>query len=149
MYKKILVPLDGSKRAEVILPHVINLSQKFGSSVILLQVLEPDFVMDGPEVLHASDYAASFARKRGQIETYLSKHQKDLIVQDIEAEIRIGQGPVVESIINQAIDEDVDLVALVSHGRTGLGQVFYGSIAAGILHRVDRPLLLIRSLEQK
>ena len=149
MYKKILVPLDGSKRAEVILPHVVSLSQKFGSTVILFQVLEPEFVLDGPEVQHASDYAASFAHKRDQTEAYLGKHQQTLIEQGIETVTRLGQGPVVEGIINEAIDEDVDLVALVSHGRTGLGQVFYGSIAAGILHRVDRPLLLIRSLDQK
>jgi nucleotide-binding universal stress UspA family protein len=39
----------------------------------------------------------------------------------------------------------VDLIALASHGRGGLARVFYGSVAAGLLHRVDRPLLIIRS----
>jgi len=41
--------------------------------------------------------------------------------------------------------EGADLIAMASHGRTGLARVFYGSVAAGILHKVDRPLLLIRS----
>ena len=38
-----------------------------------------------------------------------------------------------------------DLIAMASHGRTGMSQVFYGSVAAGVLHRVDRPLLLVRA----
>ncbi len=41
--------------------------------------------------------------------------------------------------------EDADLIAIASHGRTGLAQVFYGSVAAGVLQRIDRPLLLIRA----
>jgi len=52
---------------------------------------------------------------------------------------------VVEGIINMAAREGVDLIALASHGRSGLSRVFYGSVAAGLLHRVDRPLLIIRS----
>jgi nucleotide-binding universal stress UspA family protein len=51
----------------------------------------------------------------------------------------------VEEIINRAERSKVDLIAMASHGRTGLSRVFYGSVAAGILHKVDRPLFLIRS----
>ena len=53
--------------------------------------------------------------------------------------------PFVEAIIKTAEREKADLIALTSHGRTGLSRVFYGSVAAGVLHRIDRPLLLIRS----
>jgi nucleotide-binding universal stress UspA family protein len=59
----------------------------------------------------------------------------------------VTYGPVVEGIINLAEKEGVDLIALASHGRGGLSRVFYGSVAAGLLHRVDRPLLIIRSRE--
>ena len=54
-------------------------------------------------------------------------------------------GPVVEAIIKAAEREKTDLMAFAGHGRNGLYRVFYGSVAAGILHRIDRPLLLIRS----
>jgi nucleotide-binding universal stress UspA family protein len=47
--------------------------------------------------------------------------------------------------LHAADDEDADLICMGSHGRSGLSRVFYGSVAAGVLHRVDRPLLLIRS----
>jgi nucleotide-binding universal stress UspA family protein len=52
---------------------------------------------------------------------------------------------VVEKIISMAAQEGVDLIAPAGHGRGGLSRVFYGSVAAGLLHRVDRPLLVIRS----
>ena len=54
-------------------------------------------------------------------------------------------GPVVKEILDFAEEEKVDLIALSSHGRTGLSRLFYGSVAAGILHQVDRPLLVIRA----
>jgi nucleotide-binding universal stress UspA family protein len=52
---------------------------------------------------------------------------------------------VVEAILKAAEQENVDLIAMSSHGRSGLSRVFYGSVAAGLLQRIDRPLLIIRS----
>jgi nucleotide-binding universal stress UspA family protein len=62
---------------------------------------------------------------------------------------RVVYGPVVEAILTTANREKADLIAIASHGRTGLAQVFYGSVAAGVLHRIDRPLLLIRSQQSE
>ena len=61
-------------------------------------------------------------------------------------DICVANGPIVERIIDVAGGEDADLIAIASHGRTGLSRVFYGSVAAGLLHRIDRPLLIIRSV---
>ena len=63
----------------------------------------------------------------------------------IEAKSVVESGPVVSVILDVAEREKADLVAMASHGRTGLSRVFYGSVAAGILHKADRPLLLIRA----
>jgi len=63
--------------------------------------------------------------------------------------MRVVHGPVVEAIINAAQSEGADLIALASHGRSGLSWVFYGSVAAGVFHRINRPLLLIRSLDRQ
>ncbi len=54
-------------------------------------------------------------------------------------------GDVVKTILGVAQGWDADLIAVASHGRTGLERVFYGSVAAGVLHQVDRPLLLNRA----
>jgi hypothetical protein len=53
--------------------------------------------------------------------------------------------PLDGSVRAEKILSHVDLIALASHGRTGAARVFYGSVAAGVLHRVDRPLLIIRA----
>ncbi len=53
----------------------------------------------------------------------------------------------VAEIIRTANTENVDLIAMASHGRGGLSRVFYGSVVTGVLQRIDRPLLKIRALE--
>jgi nucleotide-binding universal stress UspA family protein len=144
MYKTILVPLDGSKRSEAILPHVEELARRYAARIIFLQVVEPVLMYTGryglvtvadEETKQLADEAAA----------YVAAQAAALIEKGIEAVGRSVYGRVVETIIQTAEAENVDLIALASHGRTGLPQVFYGSIAAGILHRIDRPLLLIRS----
>lgn len=148
MYNKILVPLDGSKRAERILPHVENLAAHAGSQLIFLQIVEPPPLIVGPEgdmTLHQQD----IDRWVKEAEDYLAATQGKFQQKGIDTRTHVAHGPVVEGIINAAEREEVDLVALASHGRSGLSQVFYGSIAAGVLHRIDRPLLLIRSHDEE
>jgi len=144
MYKTILVPLDGSKRAEAILSHIEELSTLYHARVIFLQVVEPPPLIVGPEgdiALHQRE----IERWAKQAESYLSALQGEFQTKGINTKKHVINGPVVEAIIKVAEQEGADLIALASHGRSGLLQVFYGSVAAGVLHRIDRPLLLIRS----
>ena len=146
MYNTILVPLDGSKRAEAILPHVENLAQCYGAKVIFLQVVQPSqLVVVGPGMVYPSLDQAEFELELKEAQAYLAARQGEFREKGIEARTQVAHGPIVEEIINAADRENVDLIAMASHGRTGLARVFYGSVAAGLLHRVDRPLLLIRS----
>jgi nucleotide-binding universal stress UspA family protein len=143
MYKKILAPLDGSKRAETILPHVEDLATRYRGRVVFLQVIEII------EPLAAAEFAFStkenYDALRKQAEAYLSGIKGEFREKGIDASIRLAHGPVVEAIIEVAEQENAGLIAIASHGRTGLSRVFYGSVSAGVLHRIDRPLLLIRS----
>jgi nucleotide-binding universal stress UspA family protein len=145
VYNSILVPLDGSKRAEAILPHVENLAQRYNAKVTFLQVVEPAPVVVGPEAAYTVLHQHELAERTSQAESYLAARQGEFREKGIEAWTRVVYGPVVEAIIDAAEAEDADLIAIASHGRSGLSRVFYGSVAAGVLHRVDRPLLLIRS----
>ena len=144
MYHKILVPLDGSKRAEKILPHVEELALRFKAKVIFLHVIEYRAVPTSEgEFINLT--AQEFDQVKKQAETHLAGIQGEFREKKIESQSRVIFGSVVEGIINIAALESVDLIALASHGRGGLARVFYGSVAAGLLHRVDRPLLIIRS----
>ena len=145
MYHTILVPLDGSKRAEAILPHLEELARRYEAKVIFLQVIEPVPLVGGPEIVDMRQYEAVFEEQTRQVEVYLDGLKGEFSKKGIESRVLTAQGPVVEAIINVAQRENVDLIAIASHGRSGISRVFYGSVAAGVLHRVDRPLLLVRS----
>jgi nucleotide-binding universal stress UspA family protein len=144
VYKKILVLLDGSKRAETILPYVEDMALARDSTVILLQVIEPSATMVAPYDM-AHYYDAGLAEKWiEEARDYLDSVQRDFRQKGIRTETLIAQGPVVKSILDVAEQENAELIAMASHGRTGLASVFYGSKAAGVLQQIDRPLLLVR-----
>ena len=148
MYKTILVPLDGSKRAERILPYVEELALKFGAKLILLQVIEPSVVLAAPyDMGHYYD-VNQIERLSDEAKGYLNSVRTELEMKGITSETLVDNGPVVTCILEEAIRKDVDLIAMASHGRSGLARAFYGSVAAGILHQADRPLLLIRAQEE-
>jgi nucleotide-binding universal stress UspA family protein len=146
MYERILVPLDGSDRAEAILPHVEQLACQFGSTVIFLQVVErvvAAFMTPDPQT--ADFIRLAEETQEQEASAYLDARCGEFREDNIKAETRIERGPVVATIVEVAQKEHADLIAMASHGRTGLSHVFYGSVAAGVLHRADRPLLVVRS----
>jgi nucleotide-binding universal stress UspA family protein len=145
MYKSILVPLDGSKRAESILSHVEGLARCLNAEVILLRVYKTDF-SQVDDYGHAPEfYDAIRARCKDEILAYLTGVQKWLLGKGFQVRVLAEEGQVVDTILSVAESESADLIAMSSHGRTGLARMFYGSVAAGVLHQVDRPLLIIRS----
>ncbi len=148
MYRKILVPLDGSKRAEKILPHVAEMAKRYNAKVIFLHVIEYKAITTTEGAfINLSDQEFDQAKKQAEI--LLDGIQEEFLQKNIESQTFVIYGPVVEGIIRLAAQEGADLIALASHGRGGLSRVFYGSVAAGLLHRVDRPLFIIRSRLEK
>jgi nucleotide-binding universal stress UspA family protein len=152
MYQTLLVPLDGSPRAESILPHVEDLALKFKSKVIFLQVVEPPLQFVNPSLYETTiqtdiihEYLVDFKRKKEEITAYLAGIQAGFQKKGIDTGVLVEQGLAVETIISVAQRENADLIAIASHGRTGLSRVFYGSVAAGIMHKIDRPILIIRA----
>lgn len=147
MYRKMLVPLDGSKRAESILSHVEKLALQFESEVLLLTVITPEVLFRGsPDMMLDIPYAQENLELRIQeAETYLSGVEGEFRAKGISSRSTVEVGTVVSTIIDLAEKEGADLIAMASHGRSGLSHVFYGSVAAGVLNRVRRPLLLVRA----
>jgi nucleotide-binding universal stress UspA family protein len=80
-----------------------------------------------------------------KVNSYLNGVRARLLEKNIETHTRVVSGIPLEVICQTAEKENVDLIALASHGRTGAARFFYGSVATGVLNRVDRPLLMIRS----
>jgi nucleotide-binding universal stress UspA family protein len=146
VFKSILVPLDGSPLAERALPAALALGQKFGSQIILLRVLDipvPTPPTSRPEVTigwvrearqHAHQEAAS----------YLEAVQGELDRQGIKTKILLRDTAPAEDILDVAGAEDIDLIVMSSHGRSGLARWTFGSVAEKVARHSPCPVLLIR-----
>ena len=147
MYNNILVPLDGSHRAERILPFVQELAQKFNSRITLLQVVDLNLSLSLPYETMAYSMAADAERRVKEAEGYLRSLEGSFTCQGLGCRTVVESGAIVDTILEVAQRVNADLIAMASHGRTGLGRVFYGSVASGVLQKADRPLLLVRADE--
>ena len=119
-------------------------------TIILLQVVEVKIGPEGVEFMPMAGGSVelmvrSLEENRKLTEAYLSKVKSRLQSKGVDVKVQVAFGSVVDKIISVAQRENVDLIAMASHGRTGAACVFYGCVAAGVLHRIDRPLLIIRS----
>ena len=148
MYQKILVPLDGSNRAEKILPHVEALAVQNQATVTLLQIVPPaGDILTAGVITPLRDQLDS---EKKLAESYLNSIRAGLQAKQIETRTRVVvSGQVADAIVKIADEEKINLVAMSSHGHSGLSRVFYGSVAASLLHQIDRPLLIIRSRKVK
>jgi nucleotide-binding universal stress UspA family protein len=149
MYKTILVPVDGSELAEAILPHVEELATLSGASIIFLNVVELPHIIpqDKGDSYAALPHvtAADVDRQVREAKHYLDGLTAREADKGIAARGLVEHGPVVATILRLAAEESADLIAMASHGRGGLADVYYGSVAAGVLQRIDRPLLIVRA----
>jgi nucleotide-binding universal stress UspA family protein len=145
MYKKILVPLDGSKLAETALPHAESLAAQYGAELLLLSIVTPPAITTGRGVEALKVFETEIESLVQETEDYLKQLRNKLNARNIACETVVKFEPVVRSIVETANEAAVDLVIIASHGRSGLGRVFFGSVAAGVLNRIEQPLMVIRS----
>jgi nucleotide-binding universal stress UspA family protein len=141
--QRILVPLDGSPVAEQILPPVTTMAQALGAELILFHV----------PVAHVSGWMTDewYFPIQGVIDTaeedaqvYLSTVAGRLEEQGLDVAAATAMGPVASCIVEYAEDKQVDLIAMCTHGRTGLTRWALGSVADRVLRAGGTPILLVR-----
>ena len=157
MYKHILVPLDGSPLAEQVLPHVDTLAIKFGSSVTLVRTIPsreeiialetPMNLRPGPEVF--MDPTPIIQAEQEEAESYLVALAKRLNSQGILVQYQHPEGPPAEVIVELAQQLQIDLIAMTTHGRSGLERVILGSVAEAVVRNAPCPVLLVRVHEAR
>jgi nucleotide-binding universal stress UspA family protein len=145
MYQTILVPVDGSRRAEAILSHVEHLAKRDSARVVFLKVEEEPIMLDRDEVIDIDKYHGDFEKQKERSQTYLAGLKTQFGRHGIQADTRLAYGSVVKAILKAAADTGTDLIAMATHGISGLARVSYGSVAAGVLQAAELPILLIRS----
>lgn len=138
MYQSILVPLDGSATAEAILPEIENLAKGMGARIIVTRVC-PSIRLSEPMV------AEDLTSTSEQAEQYLSEMKSSLNGKGLDAETHLCYGDAAYEIIDLSNRLSVDLIAMSTHGRSGIGRWLLGSIAEKVVRHSSRPVLLVRA----
>ena len=141
MYKKILVPLDGSELAKKALDHAEKLAETFDAEIILLQVVPFMLVCGAPELV--TPFVVDGKRKEAA-ERYLTDLTEELKKRgfDVTAKVKTGMQVAVE-IIDFAKESGVDLIVMCTHGHSGITLWVLGSVSHKVLTRAETPILLI------
>jgi nucleotide-binding universal stress UspA family protein len=146
MYRRILVPLDGSTLAENVVPYARLLGRALKASIELLRVTEPV----PPEVgdILKGKYPHEIAGGlQHQARQYLDKLTPSTSRGGIKVTCRVEEGSPAEVIVNAAEAQPATLVAMSTHGRSGVTRWVLGSVTDKVLHATTNPLLIIRPQE--
>jgi len=143
MYKKILVPLDGSELAKPALVQTEILAKRFDSEIILFQVVPFMPIYGSPELVTP---LIVDEKQKEAAERYLVNLSEELKKKGFKATavVRTGQQVAVE-IIDFAKESGANLIVMCTHGRSGISRWVLGSVALKVLTRAETPILLIRS----
>jgi len=143
MYRKILVPLDGSKVAESVLPHAKALAYSEGAELILLTVgANPtmDFAFSDPGLAQEA-----IEEQEERSKKYIVGIENELKAAGFKTSTQLRIGSVADVILGVAEELEVDVIAMSTHGRTGPARWLLGSIAERVVHSSKMPVLLIRA----
>ncbi len=147
MFKKIIVPLDGSEMAERALSKATELSTALNTPLVLVRVV------DTASIVRLSGVGTGVGMDYGMVPEIIGEEQEDskvyleAIVKRVESQGitvsgEIKQGQIAPSIVDSASPDD--LIVIASHGRTGVQRWFLGSVAEDVIRRAHCPVLLIR-----
>ena len=139
MFTRILVPLDGSRLAEAVLPAACYLGECLGATLVLFHVIE----RGGAETIHGQHHLAQASEARA----YLGRLAARLTDRGLTVEQDLhepAEGDVALSIIEHTQDLKADLVILCAHGHGGLRDMFIGNIAQQVLQKGRTPVFFLR-----
>lgn len=135
MLTTILVPLDGSTLAERALPYAESLARSAGARMLLLRAIQA-------HAFPGTDPADEQLKAVEAAESYLQRVASGLQTGTAIETIAFYGDPV-EAIVLEAALREASLIVMSTHGRSGLGQLLYGSVARAVLQRSSAPVLLV------
>lgn len=142
-FRKILVPLDGSELSERVVLPAVRLAEAIQAKIVLLTVIAPTSRTDQPDpvaqVVQTRSYEAGL---------YLKSVRNRFLPTTIEVETAVLSGLAANVIITYAHENDVDLVVMTTHGRSGLTRWSYGRVAEKVLRRAPCPTVILRSRQE-
>lgn len=142
MFERIMLPLDGSTLAECVLPHAVALSRATNAQLVLVCVVEP-----APKQGPAATDPLHWHLLKAETRAYLDEIAKRLGRLDLPVEAVQLEGPAAERIVEYARDNEVDLILLSSHGRSGLTGWNVSSVVQKVILRANRSVMIVRAYE--
>jgi nucleotide-binding universal stress UspA family protein len=148
MYKKIMVPLDGSQIAETVFPHLETVVKgcQVTPEVVLVQAVEPISIPVGREVSQFASFQQlqDFeSHQKKDAEKYLSEKAAYLESRGIKCRVEVITGKAGEALTAYVKKNDVDLVVMATRGRSGIKKMVLGSVAERLLRSVSVPVLMV------
>lgn len=142
MYKRVMVPLDGSRLAEGILPFILQIAGPLDLEVVLVRVVQPILspALAGAGAVVVDDVPARLREAR----EYLAPVAADLRGRGVRVTTDARHGEPVTELVAAARDAGADLIAMTTHGRSGLGRLLFGSVAEAVLRQANVPVLMMR-----
>lgn len=141
MYRKILVPLDGSTLAEAALPHAEAIAKSEGAEIILLRV--PIFPASGFFASEPSLAMKIHEQEQAEAVNYINAKMQELKKDNIKVSVVTQDGAVPDTILAVAEETHADMIAMSTHGRTGVKRWLMGSVADKVIHHAHIPVMLI------
>jgi nucleotide-binding universal stress UspA family protein len=133
MYKRILVPLDGSEVAASVLPYIADLAKRLSAGVTLLTVMAPA----RPEP------RAADTEVRAEAEALVRRQAQHLINSGVESDTVVVSGGPVQQIIGRSLDGGYDLIAIGTRGHSGIRRGLLGSVTDGVVRSSSVPVLVL------
>jgi nucleotide-binding universal stress UspA family protein len=143
MFKRMLVPLDGSPLAECVFPHVVAMADSLATKVSVLRVCEPESRGEGGQAFSAVDWQL----KTAEADAYLEDIATRLRGKGLDVQCQRLEGRPAEQIMDYAHQHDVDLILLSSHGRSGLTGWNISSVVQKIIARVHISTMIVRAYQ--
>jgi len=139
MYQKILVALENGPADATILPHVAQLAQHFGSTLLLLHVA------DGWAARNFNKLELAESEEMKADRAYLETTAEALRAENLVVITHLALGNPPHEILKIAAGENCDLIAMTSHGHRFVGDLVHGSTITHVRHHTNIPLLVLRA----
>jgi nucleotide-binding universal stress UspA family protein len=142
MFGKILVCLDGSNLSEQMLPYATEVAQRFGSRVVLLQVLQIPSSLAAASAQGAENVIEEELRRLAfEAHQYLDGVAEQFKDNGLPVEVVVIEGSPGDSIVQYASENNADLIVVATHGRKNLGRLVFGSVADHVMRHSTIPVL--------
>ena len=145
MFTHLLVTLDGSPRAESVLPHATSIASSMGAEITLLRIVDAvsadwsERGALGPSQLEAASRTAFTEQARA----YLDRVAVPIRQHGVIVNVLVRQGIAARQIVAAAKDIEADAIAMTTHSRRGLNRLMFGSVAEEVLHATKIPVILV------